>query len=253
MSFLQSMAQWLLPPSGPLLLAIAGLLLARFLLGRVLLVGGLLLLYVLSLPAVSYSLMGGLQKEFWPPDGGGVIDEAGAIVVLGAGYLSGADEYSGETVNALALVRLRYAAYLHHRTGLPVVASGGGPEDRELEARWMAEALHEYGVEPVITEDRSRDTWENAVYSAALLDELGIERAALVTHAHHMPRAVWSFQQAGLDVIPAPTGAFVPHDTTFTLTSLRPQATALHNSWLALHEYLGLAWYRLRPSGVGPT
>jgi uncharacterized SAM-binding protein YcdF (DUF218 family) len=252
MAFFQDMAQWLLPPSGPLLLALAGLLLAKFLLGRVLLVGGLLLLYLFSLPVVSYALIGTLQKDFWPPQEIERFDEAGAIVVLGAGNRSGAAEYSGETVGDLALVRVRYAAYVHRMTGLPVLATGGGPEGRASEASRMAEALEEFSVRPILTEEQARDTWGNASYSAALLDELGIRRVALVTHAYHMPRAVWAFQRTGLEVIPAPTGAIVPHDTTFALGSLRPQAHALYASWLAMHEYLGLVYYRLRVMGVGP-
>ena len=116
----------------------------------------------------------------------------------------------------------------------------------------MAEVLEEYGVAPIFREDRARNTWGNAHYSAELLDGLGIRRVALVTHAHHMPRAVWSFRQAGVEVIPAPTGAFVPDDRTFGPGSLRPQARALYASWLAMHEYLGLAWYRLRPPNPGP-
>ena len=244
-------ANWfLLPPSGPLLLVLLGLLLHRIRPGRALVVLGALLLYLFSLPMVSYALMAQLQKNYWPPDLEGLGD-AEAIVVLGAGYRSGAEEYSGETVNALALVRLRYAAYLHRQTGLPVVASGGAPEQgpddlepRVPEAIWMAEVLQEFGVESPLIEDQSRDTWGNAEQSAALLEALGIRRVALVSHAHHMPRAVWSFRQAGLEVVPAPTGAFVPRDTALSLGSFRPQATALYNSWLATHEYLGILWYR---------
>ena len=245
MSVVQEIAQWvLLPPSGPLLLALAGLVLLRFAIGRALLAVGLLLLYLFTLPVVGYGLMGHLQSDFWPPSQLDALGDAQMIVVLGAGYRTGADEYAGETVNELALVRLRYAARVHRQTGLPVLVSGGGPEDRIPEAHWMAEVLDEYGVAPVIQETLSRDTWGNARNSAALLGELGITRVALVTHAYHMPRAAWSFRQAGLEVIPAPTGAFVPDDTAFSLGSLRPQATALYQSWLAIHETLGLLWYR---------
>ena len=254
MPSLQHIAEWLLiPPSGPLLLALLGLLLVRLLVGRLLLATGLLLLYLFSLPAVSHGLMHILQRDYWPPADTMPLDGAGAIVVLGAGYRSGADEFAGETVNDLALVRLRYAAYLHRHTGLPVLATGGGAEDRVPEAHWMAEVLREYGVEPILQEDQALDTWGNARYSAVLLAELGVHRVALVTHAHHMPRAVWSFEQAGLEVIPAPTGAFVPADTAFTFGSLRPQARALYASWLAMHEFLGLAWYRLQHSSPTAT
>jgi uncharacterized SAM-binding protein YcdF (DUF218 family) len=251
---LQHIADWLLiPPSGPLLLAILGLLLVRLLLGRLLLAAGLLLLYLFTLPAVSHGLMDILQREYWPPAETMALDGAGAIVVLGAGYRSGADEFAGETVSDLALVRLRYAAELHRQTGLPVLATGGGAEERVPEAHWMAEVLREYGVGPILQEDQALDTWGNARFSAALLAELGVQRIALVTHAYHMPRAVWSFEQAGLQVIPAPTGAFVPADRTFTFGSLRPQARALYASWLATHEFLGLAWYRLQHSSPHPS
>ena len=242
---LRELANWLLPPAGPLLLALLGLLLLRLRLGLVALIAGLGLLYALSLPATSHALMAPLQRDFAVPDPA-ALEPLDAIVVLGAGYRSGAREYAGETVNELALVRLRYAARLHRQTGLPVLASGGAAEGREPEARWMAEVLEEFGVDPVLREEQSRDTLGNARYSAELLGGQGMTRVALVTHAHHMPRALGAFERTALEVMPAPTAAFVPHDRGFSVASLRPQARALHTSWLALHEYLGLAWYRWR-------
>ncbi|WP_018880991.1 MULTISPECIES: YdcF family protein [unclassified Thioalkalivibrio] len=241
---LRFLADWLLlPPSGPLLLALAGLLLMRTLAGKALLITGLLLTYAFSLPPVSHALMAPLQAPWSPPDAA-ALERAEAIVVLGAGYRSGAVEFSGETVNDLALVRLRYAAALHRRTGLPVVATGGGPDDREPEARWMAEVLEEFGVSPVWQEPQARDTQGNARHSAALLQEHGLQRVLLVTHAHHLPRATAAFERAGLEPIPAPTGAFVAHDTRLSLGAFKPQANAMRTSWLAMHEYLGILWYR---------
>lgn len=242
---LRSLGDWLLPPAGPLLLALIGLAALRTRGGRWLLAIGVLSLYLLSLPWVAYALMAPLQQPT-APVALEALEGAGAIVVLGAGYRGGADEYSGETVNAMALVRLRYAAWLHHRTGMPVLATGGGPEDRLPEAHYMAEVLEEFGVASILREEQARDTWGNAVHSAAMLRENGVTRVALVTHAHHMPRAGWAFRQAGVDFVPAPTGALVPGDTEFTLGTLRPHAHAIYMSWLAVHEYLGMAWYRWR-------
>nr|WP_231365760.1 MULTISPECIES: YdcF family protein [unclassified Thioalkalivibrio] len=241
---LRLLANWLLlPPSGPLILAIIGWAIYRTNVGKVLLVIGLLLSYSLSTPVFSYALIKPLQEGFAPPDDNQLADVQ-AIVVLGAGYRSGAEEFSGETVHDLALVRLRYAAYLHHRTGLPVMVSGGGPEGRVPEADYMAEVLKEYGVHPILREPNARDTWGNARHSAEQLHAEGIERVALVSHTHHMPRATWSFERAGLEVIPAPTGAYVPRDNGWSLEGFRPQASALWASWLALHEYWGMTWYR---------
>ncbi|RLK51598.1 uncharacterized SAM-binding protein YcdF (DUF218 family) [Alkalispirillum mobile] len=240
---LRDLASWLLPPSGPLMLALLGLLTLRWRAGRLLLALGLLLSYALALPPVSYALMHGLQADY-PPVQPSELRDAQAIVVLGAGYRSGADEFGGETVSDLALVRLRYAGYLHGQTGLPVIASGGAAPGREPEARWMAEVLADLGVRPILTESESRDTWGNAQRTAELLRRMELERVALVTHAHHMPRATWSFEQAGVTVLPAPTGAFVPRDRSWSWGMLRPQASAVYRSWLAAHEYLGLFWYR---------
>ncbi|MFO8003483.1 YdcF family protein, partial [Thioalkalivibrio sp.] len=180
---LRALADWALPPAGPLLILLLGLLLIRYRLGRWLTVAGGILLYAFSIPLVSHALIAPLQSPFEPPDEG-ALEAAEAIVVLGAGYRSGAVEFGGETVNDLALVRLRYAAALHHRTGLPVIATGGAAEDREPESRWMAETLEEWGVKAVLQETRARDTRENARYSAELLYEQDAQTILLVTHAH---------------------------------------------------------------------
>lgn len=256
---LRALAEWALPPAGPLLLLLLGLVLIRYRPGRWLAAAGGLLLYAFSIPLVSHALVAPLQKPFTPPDAD-QLEAAEAIVVLGAGYRSGAVEFSGETVNDLALVRLRYAAALHHRTGLPVIATGGAAQDREPESRWMAEVLEELGVDAVFQESQARDTRGNADYSARLLRELDAHTVLLVTHAHHLLRAGAAFERAGLDVIPAPTGAFVPSTSGVSAGMFRPQANALRVSWLAMHEYLGILWYRwtggtapATPDDQGPT
>jgi uncharacterized SAM-binding protein YcdF (DUF218 family) len=49
-------------------------------------------------------------------------------------------------------------------------------------------------------EDRSRDTFENAVFTKRLIDPKPGERWLLVTSAWHMPRAVGCFRKAGFAV-----------------------------------------------------
>nr|WP_231362873.1 YdcF family protein [Thioalkalivibrio sp. ALJT] len=235
-----------------MLVLLAGLALMRFRVGRWLAFSGALLLYAFSTPLASHALIAPLQNPYHPPDAP-ALEAAEAIVVLGAGYRSGAVEFAGETVNDLALVRLRYAAALHRRTGLPVIATGGAAGDREPEARWMAEALTEWGVTEILQENRARDTRENARYSAELLRERGARNVLLVTHAHHLPRASAAFEHYGVEVIPAPTGAFVPSTTGLSIGMLKPRANAMRTSWLAMHEYLGILWYHWQHNrGVEP-
>ena len=209
--FLESL---ILPPGGIILLGLLGLMLSRRFLGRFLIVLSLAALYMLSTPLVSEVLMTGL--ETYPALDDKAISESGAdgILVLGGGRYRDAPEYGQDTVNGIALVRIRYAAWLSRKTGLPVIPSGGivSKKDEIAEGVLAAEILEkELGVKVAGIEQQSRNTWENAYMTRDLLDRLDIHRVFLVTHAWHMPRALERFQKAGVDAIPAPTG-FVHKD-----------------------------------------
>lgn len=238
----------LLPPGGPLLLAAAGLALywrgwlrARWLAGL-----GLALLYLCATPLVGTFLL--RATESYPALSTAQVRSSGAeaIVVLGAGRSRGPEYGGGSVPSAYSLQRLRYAAYLHRLTGLPILASGGAPlGEKFAEATLMAATLRQaFGIDQVWMERGSRNTEENAVYSARLLKVRNIHRILLVTHAWHMARAVAAFKRAGLEVVAAPTG-FATRDAPLPL-ALLPSAEALRDSRLALHESLGALWYRLR-------
>lgn len=250
----------LLPPGVLLLALLAALLLRRrwprLALGMALVAG--LLLYALSLPDVPRQLAAGLEADS-PPLG---IEQArssgaGAIVVLGGGTRLHAPEYGGPAPGYMALERLRYAAFLHRATGLPVLATGGGVYPGfPAEGAVMAQALRaEFRVAEVLEENHSANTWENAAHSAALLAPRGVRKVLVVTHAWHMPRARLAFAAAGMDVVAAPTaflsrpGVAGTPDLPLPLRLL-PQAEALRNSQLLLHEYLGMLWYRWRPGAA---
>lgn len=165
----------------------------------------------------------------------------------GGGRLYSAPDDGGRDLpNAQTLLRLRRAAQIQRLTNLPILVSGGSPEIAALsEAELMARSLQEDFRVPVKwVEGRSDNTAQNAQRSAELLKAAGINRIFLVTDAMHMPRAKNIFLSTGLIVIPAPTGfhaqnALQPHD-------FLPTAGALKDSHYAMHEWLGLLWYRIR-------
>ena len=95
-------------------------------------------------------------------------------------------------------------------------------------------------------ETNSRNTAENAQYSADILRSQGIDNIYLLTHAVHMKRALWAFERAGLKVTPAPIGFTATGPGRNPLEEWVPDAWTLAYSSFALHEYLGLVWYRLR-------
>ena len=234
------------PPVAPLLMIAVGLLLAarRRRGGFALAWAGVVATLLLSTPASVGWLLNGLETA--PVVDAAAMREAQAIVVLGAGKRRHAPEYGGETVNRLALERLRYAARLARRTGLPVMVSGGAPTGDVPEAVLMQATLEEDFRVPVRWVERaSLDTQQNALFSAVPLRAAGVRRVLLVTHAAHMPRAQAAFEDAGLQVIPAPTAWLGGTGAGDQVLGELPGPTSAYAGWYAVHEWLGLLAYRL--------
>jgi uncharacterized SAM-binding protein YcdF (DUF218 family) len=97
----------------------------------------------------------------------------------------------------------------------------------------------------LIVEDQSRSTYENAVASSKLLEARGIQRIVLVTEAVHMVRAARCFRRQGFEVVPAAChhGAT---GYTFGMEDLIPSPGSVSNCQRVWHEWLGIAWYKLR-------
>ncbi len=201
-----------------------------------------------SLPIVSSKLFVWLEAPYVSQANQRNLSDVEAIVVLGGGRERNTPEYGGEDqVSYHSLWRLRYGARLAKEYQLPVIASGGTvyPYEELSEAAIATKVLEEeFGVAHVWQEGNSRDTWQNAQKTAALLNIKEIEKVILVTHAYHMRRAIYAFEQAKVQVVPMPTG-FFSGDNNW-LNDWLPTASALNKSRIAIHEYLGLAFYRAR-------
>jgi uncharacterized SAM-binding protein YcdF (DUF218 family) len=236
----------ILPPAAPLVVALVGLLIWRRhpRTGRALTAAGLLALFLLSLPVVATLLIRAVDAS--PPLDLARAAEAQAIVILGGGVRRNALEYGGATVNRLTLERLRYGARVARALELPVLVSGGRsapslPSEAEL-MRGVLQA--EYGVPVRWAEDRSTNTHENAVMSAAVLRAAGIGRVVLVAHGFDMPRATAEFAAAGIETIRAPTGVPLPAFTA--VLDYVPSAEALQGSYYALYEMFANVALRFR-------
>lgn len=212
--------------------------------GRTLRFGAGALLLLASIPFFASMFIGSLQHA--PPIEGPLPADVGAIVVLGGDFLPYAPEFRDGRVGALTLQRLRYGAHLARQSSLPVLVTAGLQRKDDVSGgRAMALCLaQDFGIEGAWVEDRATDTIQNARLSAAMLKRRGIDRIALVTTAWHMPRARLSFEEAGLQVLAAPT-AFRP-PPRMRLGTFKPSTRALNDTFWASHEYLGIAWYKLR-------
>jgi len=226
-----------LPPAGPMLLAFVGLLVRRHWprAGRVLIWTGALSLVLLCLPVVAWLLARPFDMR---PLDYAEAKRAQAIVILGGGTRRRAPEYGGDTMARFTAERVRYGARVARQTGLPVLVAGGSmPDVQSSEAAIMREVLEaEYGVAVRWTEDRSRNTHENARFSAALLRADGVATVVLVAHAMDMPRARAEFASAGIATVAAPTGLAAAGP--IRLMDFVPSAPALQASHDALYEIL---------------
>ena len=241
-------------PPGAFFLIMAGGFLAQYKWpsARWLVVGAASALYLASLPLISGALLSSLQSSPALSVNRPNVEGVQAIVVLSAGERL-ANEYKAPAPDSLSLERVRYGAFLHHRTGLPILVSGGGPELRHAHlADILAASLeNDFNTQVRWKENQSGDTWENAVYSARILRQAGMSKVLLVTHAWHMPRARLAFERQGLSVVPAPT-VFVRNPLASIdsldelISSLAPSSKALQESTYFVHEVFGLAVYSIK-------
>ncbi len=233
----------ILPPMNLVLLAAAGLVTARFrprfgwMIGAVSMVG----LLLLSFHAVSHPILAALERDL--PTTPRLDAPPTAIVVLSGDALRSPSVNGGVLVGHLTLQRLRTAAALQRQTGLPILVSGGAIADSKTSfAKIMSDSLNEDFRVPVRwLEEKSRNTWENAQFSAELLKSEGITSVYVVTHAWHMRRSLFAFSHTGLTVTAAPTpllSVLGPTPSDFI-----PSVSSWQAAYFAFHEWVGGLWY----------
>ena len=235
-----------LPPAAPLLLAGAGLLLARARrrAGLALVTASVVMLWLLSCHGAAVWLASALLPTYQPLIASALkTSGAQAIVVLGGGMHRTAPEYASAQANAPTAARLRYGMHLARASGLPLAFAGGvGWSSAGLESASEASTATQLARESGATlhwlDDQSRDTAENAARLQELMQPDGVTRIALVTHAWHMPRSQRLFEQAGFTVIPAPMGFILP--LARPLLEWLPSSDGLTASRHVLREWLAL-------------
>jgi uncharacterized SAM-binding protein YcdF (DUF218 family) len=93
-------------------------------------------------------------------------------------------------------------------------------------------------------ETSSRTTFEEARFVLPTVQREAAQEVFLVTSASHMPRAVASFSNFGLSVIPAPCD--FSDSAKLGVFSFLPEAATLRENRLLLWEYLGVVYYWMK-------
>lgn len=198
-------------------------------------------LWAWSTPVLSLWLRGTLEDQIAQPPLSRV-PQTQAMVVLGGGVSPPSGKATDINLGAAA-DRVWYAARLFHAGKAPLLLLSGGSDPQRhafSEARAMAIFLQDLGVpeQALVLEEASRNTLENAAFTAKLLNERGIRHVLLVTSALHMPRALALFSAQGLQVEPAPTDFEADNPPPGALAWL-PDAEALDGSGRAMKEWVG--------------
>jgi uncharacterized SAM-binding protein YcdF (DUF218 family) len=234
------------PPTSFLFLTLLGLVLAwRFRrIGYASAWLGALGLLLLSMPAVSVALLVALERNLplLPPPG----QPPQAIVILGGDVRRGGMRMPILRPGPLSLEREIAGALLARRTGLPILVTGGKLQRSDPPiAALMADSLeHDFMVPVQWIEPASRDTWENAHFSAPILREHGIQSVYVVTDAWHMRRAIVAFRGTGITVTAAPT--YFDRMPTMAVSDFVPSVLGWRAAYFAMHEWIGWVWYLLR-------
>lgn len=216
--------------------------------------------FLLAVLPGGFLLLESLEDRFPPPSPPGHVD---GILVLG-GYLDTTTlETRGRVTPLASIDRLVAAADLARQyPDARIVLTGGekyGPAfpGQPPEAEAAARLLGDIGIDParLFVEPHSVNTWENAVFSKALVGPQDGQTWLLVTSAAHMPRAVGVFRAAGWPgLVPWPVD-YRTRGGWGTWRQVRAVSTGLAAADAAVREYLGLVAYRLagRSSALFPA
>jgi uncharacterized SAM-binding protein YcdF (DUF218 family) len=155
--------------------------------------------------------------------------------------------------------RILYAGRLFKEGYAPKLILTGGRIDwkegtNASEAEDIETLLEFMGIPPsaMRLERTSLNTHENAVNVKAILAQEKLEGPILlVTSAFHMPRSMAIFKKEGMEAIAAPTDYLFGESTQITglssfILKLMPDAEAMHQTTIALKEYVGMAVYWLK-------
>lgn len=250
---------WMMPLPLCAVLLVVGLLLARSerrrKRGIALASAGAALLLLLSNAFLSSRLLWSLESGFPAvPDfetmaGQSPVAQCRFVAVLGSGNSESPGMPALSRLSTSGLERIVEAVrILKTLPDARLIVSGPGRPGHPTHASVLADAARSLGVNPrrIMIVDTARDT-EDEAYAVAMIAKGG--RVALVTSAWHMARASRLFRNANVEFVPCPTDFDIGSNPPLDADVLRFDSEALEHSTLAVHEWLGILWLRLR--GIG--
>jgi len=215
-------------------------------------ISGILLLVILTNGAFFQ-----LVVKWWEPKPVSVksLEKEYDFIILLGGY-SDFQTAMGKSEYQIGLKggnRLITALHLYKSgLGKKILLTGGSGKllgDKFGEAEYVAPFLKTLGIpdSALIIENKSRNTWENAVFSKQILDSLQKKASCLlVTSALHMPRSKACFDKAGLTTTIYPTDYYSQKSDNLLVLLLVPSSSLLVAWEAAIHEWIGVITYKIK-------
>lgn len=173
--------------------------------------------------------------------------EAGIVLGGMSGYDKNNRGYFGDNAD-----RFIQTANLYHQGIIKKIIVSGGTgslsQDNLAEApflrtQFLANGIHDSDI---IIESRSRNTYENAVYSKKITDSLHLQPPfILITSAMHMKRSENVFKKANLDCVSFPCDYKVNAENFSIEDYIIPNISLLNKWAFLLKEIVGLYIYKL--------
>jgi uncharacterized SAM-binding protein YcdF (DUF218 family) len=218
--------------------------------GRWSLLLGTVLLFSFSLNPVANVLAYPLESQyrFPPPE---VLDTLDIVVVLGGGAHPPGPLRPQAELSRYSYPRFYHSVRIFRQSHAQLLAFCGGPirKGAVSEGETMKAMAVGLGIpqEKILAETTSRTTFENITNLRRLLPAGQNRRIGLVTAAAHMRRAYGVFCRQFPDDVVVPIPVQATYDPRgWDYRGLVPNAHNLDRSSTALHEWIGLLWYKLR-------
>lgn len=217
-------------------------------LGKILVSISMAGLFVSSTPWVSTFMIRPLEHKYPALTQFNGLPEIKWVVVLGGGMLDDENISANSQLYDSSVSRLAEGIRIHRRLpGTKLIVSGGPASGTISEAEAMAGTASLLGVDrqEIVLEKTSLDTEDQAILVKKII---GNDDLILVTSASHMPRSMALFKKQGMRPIAAPTDYKTkPRGKVgLRLFSLCPGARHILMIEMAMHEYLGMLWAKMR-------
>ena len=198
------------------------------------------LLFLYSYPPFSNFLIQNLENQYPKYD---YNSNTKYIHVLGNGHNTDTDQPLSSQLTSASIKRTLEGIIIHRNTRDSILIFTGYKGFTSVPTGVMHSRLAlSLGIkkENMIINGVPRDTREEALFTKSVVGE---NEFILVTSATHMPRSMMLFKSLGLNPIPAPTNYY---KEDFDGYIKAPNIDSFNKSKIAIHEYFGILWAKLR-------